>query len=165
LNIVSLHGDGEPHRTWLDIIRTDDKLVYYLPAQQVVQEAAGETWSSGYPVISMFWPDKYYNVFLLLQPHDTAYYCNISTPPKITEGAITYRDLDLDLSVKPGSIDILDEAEFVERSRVYPADWIREAKHAITSLYELAVSKEGPFDPEVAIFWRNWLENNRKTSH
>lgn len=76
------------------------------------------------------------------------WYCNVTTPPTLTGGELTYVDLDLDVCVRPnGCIELLDEDEFEAHQRKYdyPDDVIRAAEDAAREVAELARRRQFPF--------------------
>ena len=60
-----------------------------------------------------FWTDRPYNVYHWLESGRTlAYYFNVGLVDEISEDRVAWRDLIIDVLVKPdGAIDILDEDE------------------------------------------------------
>lgn len=167
MKILSYHGDGGRHREWTKVLPTSDAWTFLIPAGSLVQEASGATWSSDYPVVAFFWPDRYYQVFLLLKSRTTEYYCNIITPPVYRPGAdrfpdvdssIEFFDLDLDIyvSYQNNQVQIkqLDEDEFEQRQVNYTQEWIVQARLANEGLKGLARASQGPFSPATARWWR-----------
>ena len=66
--------------------------------------------------VETYFTNRWYNIFEIYA-HDSgvlkAYYCNIGYPAQITDGTVSYRDLELDLLVLPdGRQVLLDEDEF-----------------------------------------------------
>ncbi len=66
--------------------------------------------------IETFYTDRWYNIFEIYDRDDKSlkgWYCNIGRPAVLTEGAISYVDLALDLWVSAnGKQTVLDEDEF-----------------------------------------------------
>ncbi len=66
--------------------------------------------------VEWFYADRWYNVFLIYDVDDERFkgaYCNFTLPATITEGAIYWDDLALDLWVDPmGRWRLLDEDEY-----------------------------------------------------
>ncbi|MCL6517118.1 DUF402 domain-containing protein [Alicyclobacillus sp.] len=149
MKLVSLHGDGRPHRVWDSVEETFDPWVFHIPPGAPVLEADGRVWSSDYPVWAVFWPDRYYQVFQLCKPEGIAYYCNVITPPvyDAEERIVRFRDLDLDVYVDGAGIRLLDEEQFAARRSGYPPEWVREALAASHELVRLARLRRGPFTP------------------
>jgi len=67
----------------------------------------------GTVTVGHFWTDRPYNVYHWLDHDKTvALYINIATDTTITTAAIDYRDLVVDVLIRPsGAIEILDEDE------------------------------------------------------
>ena len=82
-----------------------------------------------------FWIDRPYNVYHWLENGKTlAYYFNIGLVDDITDAQVAWRDLIIDVLVKPdGAIDILDEDEV-------PADLAPEHRGTIARALEQIVT-------------------------
>jgi uncharacterized protein len=165
MKLVSTHVDGSSHRLWTCVFTTPEPWCFYIPPYAPVVEAGGKQWSSPYPVIGLFWPDRFYQVFLLLQDNQTAYYCNVIQPPTYTAGAgdVTFVDLDLDVYVDAQKTSVLDEEEFTERRVGYSQTVIRNAARAVQELERFAKAKHGPFALATADRWRVWARMQEKT--
>ncbi len=156
LELVSSHGKGQAHRQWLNVFPTYDPWSFWIPPGGSVVEANGRSWSSPYPVIAMFWPQQYYQIFVLLKESCTEYYCNIITPPVFDpqKRCVLFQDLELDVYVTDDGAKLLDVAEFEESKMTYPKAWSIAAWGAAETLLRMGETKEGPFSGEVAQFWR-----------
>jgi len=66
--------------------------------------------------LETYYFDRWYNIFEIHSKLDDrlkAYYCNIGYPAVLVDGEVSYRDLALDLLVRPdGQETVLDLAEF-----------------------------------------------------
>jgi predicted RNA-binding protein associated with RNAse of E/G family len=82
-----------------------------------------------------FWIDRPYNVYHWLNAGRTlAYYFNVGLVDEISETQVAWRDLIIDVLVKPdGAIDILDEDEV-------PADLPAEHRRTIAQALEQIVT-------------------------
>lgn len=72
--------------------------------------------------IETFFLDRWYNYFVFFEPNGQLrnHYINISMPPRISENAIDYVDLDIDIIIWPaGKIEILDTEEFEQNAVRY----------------------------------------------
>ena len=85
--------------------------------------------------IGHFWTDRPYNVYHWLKDGKTlGYYFNVGLVDEISETLVAWRDLIIDVLVKPGgAIDILDEDEL-------PADLPSEHRKTIAQALELIVT-------------------------
>ena len=76
----------------------------------------GVLWKRNDRFIETFYADRWYNVFEIRDRDDDAlkgWYCNVCKPAVITDDAVSYVDLALDLWVTPdGQQVVLDEDEF-----------------------------------------------------
>lgn len=153
MRLVSLKADGSTHRTWLEAARTHAPNTFYIRQGAPVQENLQKIWSSNYPVVAFFWPKIYFQVFMLLKPHCTDYYCNVITPP-LFGADVFFIDLELDVVVTEGVASVVDEEEFRSRTSLYPTLWITQAQCAVERLLQMIEQQEGPFRPAVANAWR-----------
>ena len=72
--------------------------------------------------LETFFFDRWYNYFVFYEPSGGLrnYYINISMPPQVSEAAIDYVDLDIDIIVWPDRrVEVLDEKEFEENAKTY----------------------------------------------
>jgi protein associated with RNAse G/E len=142
---------------WSSAQTTPEPWAFYIGPGQPVIEGNGSSWHSDYPVVALFWPDRYYQVFLLLKREGPEYYCNVITPPFYDGRAGEVRFIDLDLDVYVDSdVRLLDEDEFERRRGKYPVEWAERATEAAAELVRLAERRAGPFQPAVAQWWRAW---------
>lgn len=181
MRIVSYHGDGSQHREWTRAVTTREPWTFIIPPGELVKESSGSTWASDYPVVAFFWPDRYYQVFLLLKSTGEEYYCNIITPPvyqSSSEGEasdsdktaadswVQFVDLDLDVYVSQPAHDVqvrqLDRDEFELRKHSYAREWVEQAEAANEELVRLAKSRTGPFSPATAAWWRDHLNGESR---
>lgn len=144
--------DGAAH--WIQSFRviSDDGnlLVAHYNARAPIFTSRGE-FRSPYDSRVYFWRDRWFNVFRLSKPGCSLalWYCNITTPPVIEGGEITYIDLDLDVVVRPnGCIDLQDQDDFANHQKkyCYPAEVIAKAEDAAAEVTALAQRHKFPFD-------------------
>lgn len=98
-----------------------------------------------------FWTDRWYNVFRFREPTGElrCFYCNVNMPPQLSEGRLTFVDLDVDILVAPDfSYSVLDEDEFEENQEKYgyPEEFRTRAARARDELVSLIKGREFPFD-------------------
>lgn len=158
MRLLSTRVNGDSHRLWTGVRTTPEPWSFYIPPNQPVRDSDGREWSSPYPVVSLFWPGRFYQVFILLQEAQTAYYCNVIGPPEYdsTRKAVVFVDLDLDLYLDENCERVLDRQEFDERNADYPQEWVEAAVAAIAELQAFAVQRSGPFARATAQRWRVW---------
>ena len=86
--------------------------------------------------IETFYADRWYNVFEIHDRDDDrlkGWYCNISRPAVIEDGAVAYIDLALDLLVYPdGRQLMLDEDEY--EALALPSEVQQQVRQAMTEL-------------------------------
>lgn len=129
LTVNSRKYDFSLRRTWnARVIERTDKyiLVEGLFEHEVQHQDLGVI-AKGTRSVEAFFFGRWYNCFVFYEPTGKLrnFYINISMPPKVSDGAVDYVDLDIDFIIWPDQrIEVLDEAEFEENARVYgyPAD-------------------------------------------
>lgn len=89
----------------------------------------------GTVTVSHYWADRPYNVYHWVQDGRTlAHYVNIADRTEIAPGLVSYRDLVVDVLVRPsGAIEILDEDEL-------PADLAPGARKSIAEALEVVIT-------------------------
>jgi len=88
-------------------------VVRYVSEQDRPIEGTDLVLLKGTVTVGHFWTDRPYNVYHWLDQGKTvAFYVNIATDTTIDAAAIAYRDLVVDVLIRPsGAIEILDEDE------------------------------------------------------
>jgi predicted RNA-binding protein associated with RNAse of E/G family len=88
-------------------------VVRYVSEQDRPIEGTDLVLRKGTVTVGHFWTDRPYNVYHWLEGGRTvALYVNIATDTTIEPGTIAYRDLIVDVLIRPsGAIEILDEDE------------------------------------------------------
>ncbi|CAM3977078.1 DUF402 domain-containing protein [Alicyclobacillus pomorum] len=149
------------HRIWPEVYATDEPWAFFIPANTPVQEEDGRQWSSPYPVVALFWPKAYYQVFILLKPQATEYYCNVIAPLcyLVDRQTVVFTDLDVDVMVTATGVEVLDEDEYEVRKGSYPPRWCAGVMDAKAELVALAKQQRGPFSPATANRWRAYVRS------
>jgi uncharacterized protein len=98
-------------------------------------QVGGMVFPKGGYTAGHFWTDRPYNVYHWIHAGKTlGYYFNVGLVDEITETTVAWRDLIIDVLVKPdGAIDILDEDEV-------PADLPAEHRRTIAQALEQIVT-------------------------
>jgi uncharacterized protein len=144
--------DGAEYRRWkAKLSRREDNLIV-LDAEfdvDVSHEILGEIKRST-KTIEYYWLDRWYNVFQFLKEDGSTrlWYCNINTPPRFQEDALTYVDLDIDILVQPDfSFQVLDEDEFEVNARRYgySDNEKASAQSAVEELLKMIEQRHFPF--------------------
>ncbi len=88
-------------------------VVRYVTTQDRPLQGTDLMLRKGTVTIGYFWTDRPYNVYHWLEDGRTvAFYVSISADTTIEPGTIAYRDLVVDVLIRPsGAIEILDEEE------------------------------------------------------
>lgn len=145
--------DGTEHRRWeADIVERRDSLIVLEGVfQGEVDHDLMGCISSGTRSVEYYWLDRYYNVFRLTEQSGKfrSFYCNISTPPGLENGVLTYVDLDIDVLVEPDfSYRVIDLDDFetnVIKQR-YPEEIQRRAHEALSELISMIETRQFPFE-------------------
>lgn len=168
--IKSFKHDGHLHRMWLKNWRVpDDRLapeqkeeamIVLINSQTPIRESDGKEWTSKIPSVTFFIPGEWFNVVSLLEEQGIRYYCNIASPPYISEGVITYIDYDLDVIVTPdGYIQVVDQEEYEQHKLTYHySDMVeRKVKRGLDSLLARLKRSGSPFrNEQVLAYYELW---------
>jgi protein associated with RNAse G/E len=126
------------------------------PSLIVLQSSGGEGISSGDRVVpwpsdtlQFYWSDRWYNIRAALQDGEPYFYsCNVAMPAVISDGRVTYVDLDLEVAVTDGlSARVEGEDDFARNAAAmhYPPDVTQRARDAVQELYSLVRAGRPPF--------------------
>ncbi|MCF2132476.1 DUF402 domain-containing protein, partial [Strepomyces sp. STD 3.1] len=122
----------------------------------VVTESDGRKWVTREPAICYFHSQHWFNVIGMIREDGIYYYCNISSPFILEEGALKYIDYDLDIKVFPDmTYTILDEDEYEEHRKKmnYPLVIDRILKYNLENLQNWIRQRKGPFAPDFIDMW------------
>jgi len=105
----------------------------------------------GTALVEYYWLDRWYNVLRFLNDDNSTrfFYCNVTTPPKLEEGLLTYIDLDIDVLAQPDlSYEVLDLDEFESNITHYGySDEVKlRSQAAVAELKAMIEAREFPFD-------------------
>lgn len=144
--------NGRRHRSWSGSI--DQRLGSLLILKAIFEEEIRHPLlgiiESGTQSIEYYWFDRWYNVFCFLHPNGEPqnFYCNVTVPPVLVRGVLSYIDLDMDILVAPDlSFTILDEAEFEQNAERYgyPGDIRAKSHEALAELVSMIETRHFPF--------------------
>jgi protein associated with RNAse G/E len=98
----------------------------------------------------LFWTDRWYSVFRFQTPAGRLlkFYCNINTPARLSDGVLSFIDLDVDVLVDPDfTYTVLDEDEFDLHAKLYgyPPTYHDNVRQALDELIRLIESRQFPF--------------------
>ena len=138
-----LKFDGTERRTWpAQVVKHDGPLIVLdaVFAEEINHDLLG-TIARGTVSKEYYWLDRWYNVFRF----NERFYCNVTQPPELQDGVLSYVDLDIDVLVeKDFSYRILDLEDFVVSS--YPAEVDRNARQAVDELIRRIDKRSFPFN-------------------
>jgi len=152
ITVCSTKYDGSFHRRqpgWF--LERQGPLVLIEHRAGVPIEFAARSWTPQRGAIGLYWTDRFYAVFRVMNGRDKAlsWYCNISTPSRFEGRILSYVDLDIDILIDAERrYRILDEDEFEANSGrlEYPDDLIASARAAVAEILHLLEERAFPFD-------------------
>ena len=152
ITVRVLKYDGSEYRQWnAQVARRDGSLIV-LDAEfniHVSHELLGEI-KKGTRTAEYYWFNCWYNIFRFLEKDGNTrlWYCNLSTPPTLEDGVLSYIDLDVDVLVLPDfTFQVLDIDEFEQNAIVfgYPDEVRRAVQRAISEVTSLIETRQFPF--------------------
>jgi len=124
ITVRVLKYDGTEHRRWEATLTQQDGSLIVLAAEfadEIRHHLLGHI-HRGTRTIEYYWLDRWYNIFRFLETDGSTklFYCNVSMPPTIHNGVLSYIDLDIDVLVQPDwSFQVLDLEEFETNAQQY----------------------------------------------
>jgi protein associated with RNAse G/E len=153
ISVRVLKYDGAEHRRWNGrIARNDGSLiVLYCEFEEEVQHELFGNIPRGTQTIEYYWLDRWYNIFQFLDSagKTRVLYCNVSTPPVLTDETLSYVDLDIDILVQANlSYHVLDLEEFEGHVVQFGySDEVKSKAHAaVAELIKMIETRQFPFD-------------------
>lgn len=155
ISVQVLKYDGSDYRKWSGVISRQVGSLIQLDAafsMDAYHPLLGEI-SKGTRLIEYYWLNRWYNVLRFLNDDASTrhFYCNITTPPKLEDGLLTYIDLDIDVLALPDlSYHVLDLDEFEMNAERYgyPESVQANAHGAVADLISMIESRDFPFHLE-----------------
>jgi protein associated with RNAse G/E len=138
-----LKFDGTERRTWPARVAKHDGPLIVLDAvfDEEIQHDLLGTIALGTVSKEYYWLDRWYNVFRF----NERFYCNITQPPELKAGVLSYVDLDIDVLVESDfSYKVLDEEDF--ENYAYPTDLKEKARQSLDELVGLVETRSFPFN-------------------
>jgi uncharacterized protein len=147
-----LKYDGTEHRCWEATLTQQAGSLIVLDAEfadEVKHDLLGNI-SRGTRTIEYYWLDRWYNIFRFLETDGSTklFYCNVSMPPELSAGVLSYIDLDIDILVQPDfSFQVLDLEEFDTNAARYgySEQVTRKAHQTVAELISLIHRRQFPF--------------------
>lgn len=110
------------------ILERDDVVVLHSDVGVRVDVVNRNThWIADYAAYKVFPIGAHYNFIIVIKENGNEYYCNLASPPVITDDEVTYIDYDIDVVRTPaGAIEVHDIEQFNERivSYNYPPELV-----------------------------------------
>jgi protein associated with RNAse G/E len=99
--------------------------------------------------LQFYWSDRWYNIRAALRDGEPYFYsCNVAMPAAVSDGHISYIDLDLEVAVTDElTWRVEGEDDFQQHAAVmhYPPDVVRRARDAVQELQSLVRAGRPPF--------------------
>ncbi len=119
-SLTVIKRDPSGRETWRyegrALERTETRLVLEAFFDREDRPFMGTTLKRGDRFVETYFTDRWYNLFEIFDRDDRSFkgwYCNISTPARISDGRVEYEDLYLDVWMDPdGAQTVLDRDEF-----------------------------------------------------
>lgn len=100
-----------------------------------------------------FFTDRWYTAAIVLDGNGNTVhvYCNIALPCTITEDTVEFIDLDVDVIVRDGKIEVIDLDEFEDHKIIYKYDKNIERKVfiAVDNVKNDIIEKKYPFNRDI----------------
>jgi protein associated with RNAse G/E len=151
--VSALKYDGSEHRNWPGQLVVNDPPLLIVDAifvEDVQHELLGAI-TKGTVSTEYYWLDRWYNIFRFggKAQQNTTFYCNVTIPPRLENGTLSYVDLDIDVFVHTDfTYEVLDLEDFNTNGRLYsyPKEIERYAYQAVEELKALIDKRDFPFD-------------------
>ena len=155
ITVTKLNWRGEKVYAW------QGKLVSRAPGELLlravwrgpgaVDVAPGVTFEQGDVFYEYYYATRPYGLWRVLTPDERGrkcWYCNVSTPADMAEGAITFRDLLLDVLLLPGEAPRVLDRDDLECARAEGLDpaLAALAEQGVEEILALIARGEHPFD-------------------
>ncbi|MCM3748440.1 DUF402 domain-containing protein [Paenibacillus pasadenensis] len=168
--IKSFKHDGHLHRQWqrnwlmpsgmLLPQHTQEKMLVLINNQTPITEADGSVWVSRVPAVSFFIPGKWFNVVAMMEEYGIRYYCNLASPPYLTDNVLTYIDYDLDvIRTAGGDLAVVDRDEYERHKQEYRYPPIVETKvsQGLKEVTQRIRGGKPPFEDQVVLdYYEAW---------
>lgn len=174
--IKSFKHDGHLHRMWmqnwsfpaslLHPSHAEETMIVTINSQTRIQESDGKQWTSRIPGISFFIPFQWFNVVALIEENGIRYYCNVASPPYVTDRTLTYIDYDLDVIVQSdGEVAIVDQDEYERHKLNYNYSTMVQDKveQGLDALLARIKKKAPPFQDELIFqYYEVWRSRGKQ---
>ena len=152
ITVRVLKYDGTEYRRWDATLAERRESLVVLDAvfaDEVRHHLLGDI-NRGTRTIEYYWLDRWYNIFRFLESDGSTklFYCNVSMPPAISGGVLSYIDLDIDILVQPDfSFQVLDLDEFDANTARYgySEQVERQTHQTLEDLISMIQTRQFPF--------------------
>jgi protein associated with RNAse G/E len=151
--VHSCKHDGRVRRRWPArvALRVGSLVVLDAVFEEEVRHPLIGTIEAGTHSTEFFWTDRWYSVFRFQTPDGRLlrFYCNLNTPARLSDGILSFVDLDVDVLVEPDlTCTVLDEDEFDLHAELYayPPSYRENVRRALFELLRMVETRQFPFD-------------------
>ncbi|HPJ22419.1 MAG TPA: DUF402 domain-containing protein [Clostridia bacterium] len=103
--------------------------------------------------LEYFFEDRWYTAALVFDDSGKVIhvYCNIALPAKIQDGTVSFVDLDIDVIVRDGIIEVVDEDEFRLHKEIYGygIEIEKRVYETVDLVKSTIINGEFPFNMEI----------------
>ena len=151
--IHSYKHNGQLYKSWDEAILLEKTDTYYVFGNQQtkVTEVDGHNWYTKEPAILFYFKNHWFNIIGQCKEQGLTFYCNMTSPFILEEGAIKYIDYDLDVRIfSTGSFKILDRREYAyhKKKMNYSKQLDEIIKKELSILIEMIRNKDYFFQKE-----------------
>lgn len=163
VKIASYKHDGSLNRRWEKntILAVDDTHIIGMNDRTRVTDKTGQEIQTVFPALFYFDLREWFNVIYNMLPHQSFFYCNISTPAEIADKTIQYIDYDIDFVVQSDfTYQIKDLDEYREHQQLYqyPSDVKNHVELAMNRLQESIERQKIPFQMSFIHKWTDKMK-------
>jgi protein associated with RNAse G/E len=156
ITINSRKFDGTIHKSWkAELLSETEELLTFVGIfeNEVIHPKLGII-RRGTVSYEFYWKNRWFNIFRFHEPDGKLrnFYCNLNMPPVLSENALDYVDLDIDVLVwQDFSFQILDLDEFEQHALKYNySNDLRETINlTLKELLSMIEKKSFPFDYKI----------------
>lgn len=153
VQVDSLYYTGKLNKRWCSYLLAEEpgRWVLARSSGSPLWSSKGHFWMPGGPDLQIYPRGEWFNIYYLFDGEGALsyYYINVTMPPQLAGGRLTFVDLDLDLGVNRDlSYTIYDEDEFLSHCDMwrYPREVCERARATLDDLIARAARHDPIFD-------------------
>lgn len=121
--------------------------------RELIHHTRGKTFRFNESTLEFFFTDRWYTAALIFDDNGNVIYvyCNIALPCRISDETVEFTDLDVDVVVKDGRIEVIDIDEFEEHKIKYKygKDLEKKVFEAVETVIEDITFGNYPFNRDI----------------